>query len=109
MTREILFRGKLLNGGEWSYGNLIVKLSDMAIITPDDTPLGKYGQIDPATVGQYTGLTDKNGRKIFEGDIIRDYFENEENEYDYDCLDYGRVFWHQQYPQYLRTSTANKI
>ena len=61
--REILFRGK--HNGVWSKGNLIVKKGGVTIITPDDTPLGVYGQVDPSTVGQYTGLTDKNGVKIF--------------------------------------------
>ena len=66
--REILFRGK--HNGVWSEGNLVVKKDGVTIITPDDTPLGVYGQVDPDTVGQYTGVTDRNGVKIFEGDIV---------------------------------------
>lgn len=70
MTREILFRGKRLDNGEWITGCLVKYAYDS---TPYIGYLDAWGdgiyEVDPSTVGQYTGLT-ANGKKIFEGDIV---------------------------------------
>lgn len=112
MEREILFRGKRVGNGEWteglySIGTICSKgdfyLAPVIRKKPQKRFDTDWDEVIPETVGQYTGLTDKNGVRIFEGDILSENGEHFIVVYDNKWAKFKLQYIHAiQYPEWNR-------
>lgn len=90
--REILFRGKRIDNEEWVYSSFLMQDKEHKLLSAEVKLFDgeKWRAVDPETVGEYTGLTDKNGIKIFEGDIVK--YNLWDDKFDYCEVKFGYFY-----------------
>ena len=100
ISREILFRGKRIDNGLWEEGFYVHipngrcgNNEHLIQTVKEEGTIGRLYNVDPETVGQFIGLTDKNGRKLFEGDLLNGFqypfYRSESAEHNY----FAEVIW----------------